>query len=102
MRHKRHSATIPTLAASLDDMVTVVERRRRGHDVASQERNERQLRECVTVMVWEEADGSETVSVVGSSDIPPLEMKGVLHDGLYALTHLQTEDARSTRLTSGR
>lgn len=45
------------------------------------------LKECVTVEVWQEADGSESIVVVGDSKLESLELKGVLHDGIYALAH---------------
>jgi hypothetical protein len=51
----------------------------------------RSLKSCVAVTIWIEEDGTETVSVVGDDDISALEIKGVLHDGLYAIAH-QGED----------
>ena len=90
MRHERRSITMESLAAHMDDMVSVVERRRRYNEEAH---GERRLKESVTVMVWEEADGSETVTVIGDPEMPALQMKGVLHDGLYAVAH-EDEDTR--------
>ena len=51
----------------------------------------RKLKECVAVMIWEEEDGTETVSVVGDPEITELEVKGVLHDAVYAVAHVGEE-----------
>ncbi len=56
----------------------------------------RKVKECVAVMLVEEADGSETVLIVGDSDVEQLELKGVLHDGIYAFTH---EGARALEVS---
>lgn len=84
MRHERRSTTMPGLAAELDDMVSVIERHRNGN---AAEPKERRLMQTVTVMVWQEADGSETVTVVGDPEMTTLQMKGALHDGLYTVAH---------------
>ena len=90
MRFERRSTTIPALAEQIDEMATIVERHRNTHaPTASITEGEpkRKLRECVAVMVWEEVDGSETVTVVGNPELGDVELKGVLHDGIYAMTH---------------
>ena len=78
---------MPSLAGSMGEMVTIVERRRKSVRAPDASDSGRKLRECVTVMVWEEPDGSETIEIVGDDQLDPLEMKGVLHDGIYALAH---------------
>ncbi len=84
---------MPALAEKLEAMHTIVEHRRsqRGSasngSITNESRPARRLRECVGVLVWEEADGSETISVVGESKLAPLQMQGVLHDALYVLAH---------------
>ena len=80
---------MPSLAASMDDMVSVVERHR---PYGGPQQEARKLRESVTVMVWEEPDGSETVTVIGDPEMTALQMKGILHDGVYAVAHAD-EDA---------
>lgn len=47
----------------------------------------RKVKECVAVMLVEEVDGSETLMIVGDSDAPHLQLKGVLHHGIYAMAH---------------
>ena len=86
MRHERRSLKMPSLAGAMDQMVTVVERRRSFSDQPGGN-GERKLRETVAVRVWEEADGSETIEIVGDQGLDSLEMKGVLHDAIYALAH---------------
>jgi hypothetical protein len=97
MRFESRSKTMPALAEHINEMATIVERRRKSHGSETTERHEetRRLRECVVVMVWEEEDGSETISVLGDAELDDLELKGVLHDGLYAMT-------QNTRSTSER
>lgn len=46
----------------------------------------RTLKACVEVQVWQEADGSESVIVLGQTDHEDLELKGLLYDGIYAIT----------------
>ena len=90
MRFERRSTTIPALAEHIDEMATIVERQRANHAEPDRENGgkpQRKLRECVAVMVWEEPDGSETVTVVGNPEMGDVELKGVLHDGLYAMAH---------------
>jgi hypothetical protein len=89
MRHERRSKSISSLRDHIDTMTTIVERRRQSMDI--DKGNGRTLKDCVAVMIWVEDDGTETVSVVGDNDIGALEIKGVLHDGLYAIAH-QGED----------
>lgn len=47
----------------------------------------RRVKECVAVMLVEETDGSETVAIVGDADAEHLQLKGVLHDAIYAFAH---------------
>jgi hypothetical protein len=81
---------MPELAAKMDEMVAVIERHRPAQNPNLSERH---LICTVSVMVWQEADGTETVTVVGDSDMTPLQMKGILHDGLYTVAH-EGDEAR--------
>ena len=45
------------------------------------------LKGCVVVEVWEEADGSESLVIRGDSAMGDLEIKGLLHDGVYMISH---------------
>ena len=88
MRSERRSKAMPALAEHLDAMTLVVERQRRNAEAnKTAPADTRKLRECVVVMVWEEPDGSETITVAGDEDVNHLELKGVLHDGLYTMAH---------------
>lgn len=60
-------------------------RRANGHTDAPAP-GTRTLKACVEVQVWQEADGSESVIVLGESDHEDLELKGLLYDGIYAIT----------------
>jgi hypothetical protein len=91
VRNEPRSKSIPSLREHIDTMTTVVERRR-GSMSFEQPKAGRTLKGCVAVMIWIEEDGTETVSVVGDDSISPLELKGVLHDGLYAIAHADEED----------
>ena len=87
MRHERRSITMPSLAGAMDQMVTVVERHRSYDNDEPSGNGERKLKETVAIRIWEETDGSETIEVVGDRGLDSLEMKGVLHDAIYALAH---------------
>ena len=41
----------------------------------------------VLVEVWQEADGSESIVVCGDAEMKELEIKGLLHDGVYSIAH---------------
>lgn len=94
LRSDRRSKSIPALAEHLEDMATIVEHQRTKGSTSEQSRNgsNRKVREAVTVVVFEEEDGTETVSVLGDAESSSLELKGVLHDGLYAMAHEGDDD----------
>lgn len=92
MRSDRRSKSIPALAKHLEDMATIVEHKRANSPSDPAKKEGRRVREAVAVVVFEEEDGTETVSVIGDSQIPTLELKGVLHDGLYAMAHEGDQD----------
>lgn len=86
-RHETHDV-IRMLEGHLPAMEEILEHTRRngkGHNGVT--RDGRKIKECVAVMLVEEADGSETVLIVGDADAEHLELKGVLHDGIYAFAH---------------
>jgi hypothetical protein len=89
VRNETRSKSIPSLREHIDTMTTIVERRRKSMSI--EPTAGRTLKGCVAVMVWTEADGTETVAVVGDDNISNLELKGVLHDGLYAIAHIDEE-----------
>ena len=96
MRYERHSQSMESLREHVEHMSTVVEHHRarngNGHKHPLARPNEsRRLKECVAVMIWEEEDGTETISVVGDPEITELEVKGVLHDAVYAVAHVGEE-----------
>jgi hypothetical protein len=74
-----------------DELTTMTEfvkhERRKLEGRNGETHGERFIKECVTVEIWQEADGTESVSVSGTSGLHPLEIKGVLHDGVYAIAH---------------
>ena len=41
----------------------------------------------VLVEVWQETDGSESIVVCGDAEMKELEIKGLLHDGVYSIAH---------------
>jgi inorganic pyrophosphatase/exopolyphosphatase len=85
--HKRLDQTSTTrkmLDEHMEQMVEVVDHHRQAHH----EKHEgRKIIECVTVIMWEEPDGNETISVIGDDNLNPLELKGLLHDAIYAMAH---------------
>ena len=96
MRYERHSKSMESLREHVEHMATVVEHRRkkngnRGRHPLAEANPGRKLKECVAVMVWEEEDGTETISVVGDPGITDLGVKGVLHDAVYAVAHVGEE-----------
>lgn len=76
------------LEENLPKMTTILERQRRK-PTSTQEsiRAGSTLSGSVQVQLWTEADGSERVLVLGDSAMSRLELKGLLHDGIYALAH---------------
>ncbi|HYN35536.1 MAG TPA: hypothetical protein VEV82_01025 [Actinomycetota bacterium] len=71
----------------LPTLSKIVEHSRKSSSDENAPPTGRFLKECVTVEVWQEADGSESIVVVGDSKLESLVLKGVLHDGIYALAH---------------
>jgi hypothetical protein len=47
----------------------------------------RQIVQCAVVVQWREADGTEFVTVAGDEELTDLGIKGMLHDGIYAMAH---------------
>lgn len=76
------------LIEQLPELERIHEQRRAPLDRPDGSRDgERVMKRLVAVVVWEEPDGSEAVEVVGRHDISHLELKGLLHDGIYLLAH---------------
>jgi hypothetical protein len=47
----------------------------------------RRIVRCALVVEWQEPDGSEYVTVAGDEELSDLGIKGMLHDGIYAMAH---------------
>jgi len=76
------------LMSETPELTKIVERRRASDTVgARSDQPERFLKECIQVELWVESDGTESVVVNGSHTAKPLALKGLLHDGIYALAH---------------
>lgn len=76
------------LEGRLPEMAEILEHTRRNtNGEGPVTRDGRKIKECVAVMLVEEADGSETVMIVGDANAEHLALKGVLHDGIYAFAH---------------
>lgn len=76
------------LEGHLPAMAEILEHKRaKVNGDSSVMRDGRKIKECVAVVLVEEADGSETVLIVGDADAEHLELKGALHDGIYAFAH---------------
>ena len=85
-RFERDVEVLQSLKEHLPEMTKVIEHHRRPNQPKrNEEAHDRRLKQCVAVMVWEEADGTESVVVVGDDDLQELGLKGVLHDAVYAL-----------------
>lgn len=87
-RHDDVHDVMQMLEGHLPEMAEILEHTRsKANAQGPVTRDGRKIKECVAVMLVEEADGSETVLIVGDADAEHLELKGVLHDGLYAFAH---------------
>ena len=86
-RLERDIDAIQSLKEHLPEMTKVIEHRRPDRPTRQGEAHDRRLKQCVAVLVWEEADGSESVVVVGDDHLEDLGLKGVLHDAVYALAN---------------
>ena len=87
-RLREQQLTHERLMARALDLKKIVEHRRSAPHVGNgSERPERLLRGCIHVELWVESDGSESVVVNGSRHGTTLELKGLLHDAIYALAH---------------
>lgn len=75
------------LADDLPNMRQVVVHNRPNFSDSSQQEADRTRRGCVLIEVWEEADGSESIVISGDSSMENLEIKGLLHDGIYSISH---------------
>ncbi len=92
-RHEDVKDVVGLLKDHLPAMAEVVEHTRACHTAGpSMLRDGRKVKECVAVMLVEEVDGSETVMILGDADAERLELKGMLHDGIYAFSHLGDPD----------
>lgn len=89
-RHGDVHDVMRMLESHLPEMAGILEHRRPNGSMGDEARmtpDGRRIKECVAVMLVEEADGSETVLIVGDASSEHLALKGVLHDGIYAFAH---------------
>ena len=87
-RHDDVHDVIRMLEGHLPAMAEILEHTRPGTNANGPVTHDgRKVKECVAVMLVEEADGSETVLIVGDADAEHLALKGALHDGIYAFAH---------------
>ena len=82
-RRHQDRAVRDILKDHLPEMSQVLERHRGGSSAPDGEH--RSIKRCVAVVVWEEADGTESISVVGDTALGNLALKGLLHDAIYAM-----------------
>ena len=95
-RHEDVKDVVGLLKDHLPAMGEVLEHKRPNRTAGSSMlRDGRKVKECVAVMLVEEADGSETVMILGDADAERLELKGILHDGIYAFSHMGDPDYRT-------
>lgn len=87
-RHDDQHDVMHLLERRLPEMAQILEHNRKSTTIDVTEVVEgRRVKECVAVMLVEEADGSETVHIVGDAGVGHLELKGMLHDAIYAFAH---------------
>jgi hypothetical protein len=79
--------TIDELIPELPVMRKILEHHRSKLNPNADPRAERTLMSCVQVQLWVDDDGRESIVVLGDESAAPLELKGLLHDGVYALAH---------------
>lgn len=80
-------AAVDLLREHLPAMAEMFERERHMTPAEGGSGEGRKVRECAVVMICEESDGTQSVVVLGDSDQTHLEIKGILHDGIYAIAH---------------
>jgi hypothetical protein len=83
----------------LENMIQFVEHRRtsKAHGTPS---GARKIVQCAVVVQWQEADGSEYVTVAGDEELTDLGIKGMLHDGIYAMAHNRDPECLSESATT--
>jgi hypothetical protein len=84
-RLEKDIEVIQALKEHLPEMTRVISHLRPDQPTRNHEAHDRRLKQCVAVLVWEEADGTESVVVVGDDHLQDLGLKGVLHDAIYAM-----------------
>ena len=80
------------LRSMFDKMQPIVEHRSHIRQAPLEAGAARRVKECVAIVTWEEPDGSETISVVGGAGVAPLEVKGLLHQAVYAIAHADSPE----------
>ena len=90
-RLPRRLAADQEVKAHLTDQVpkmqTIIDHTRKTTIPGPASSEGRTLKCCVQVQLWAEADGTESLVVVGTNSVPHLELKALLHDGIYAMAH---------------
>src|SRR5688500_5728110 len=75
------------LVSDPQKMRAIVEHSRARAEKASETAVNKELVASVLVQLWTDEDGVESLTVMGDEGASTLELKGLLHDGLYALAH---------------
>ena len=86
-RPTRHARDADRAAVwAKDARMVELARRNRRQATPPEGSSEPRLVTALTVEVWEETDGSESI-IINGTNTGTLEAKGVLHDALWALIH---------------
>lgn len=81
------TTAIDELIPELPVMRKILEHRRSRLNPRTDPRTGRTLLSCVQVQLWVDDEGRESIVVLGGEGSANLELKGLLHDGVYALAH---------------
>lgn len=85
----RAVASHPGVAAAIDARKSTHEEMQQKVSDAIQDTQARKLTAWVAVAVWENEDGTMSHEVVGDDHSSFLELKGYLHDGVWAAAHTE-------------
>lgn len=80
-------STENSLVSDPQKMRALVEHRRDQARKSVEPAATKDLVASVLVQLWVDQDGIESLTVMGAEGASTLELKGLLHDGLYALAH---------------
>lgn len=92
LRGDNRNDTMAQAVARDPEIATALEARRQERLESAicdaiQSSDDRKLAGCVTVAVWEDEQGRLSHSIIGDGHSSFLELKGYLHDGVWAAAH---------------